>query len=102
MSCAVWMDLKTLSTIDLGIYKQSMLLFRLILDAMCNILRVPLSISLTSWSIQSSITKVGVNIGKAKQLSAICLLNAESSDFHILCTLLKYSDEIPSLLTGPL
>ena len=48
MTCAVWMDLKPLSTIDLGIYKQSMLLFRLILDAMCNILRVPLSISLTS------------------------------------------------------
>ena len=48
MTCAVWMDLKPLSTIDLGIHKQSILLFRLKFDAMCNILCVPLSISLTS------------------------------------------------------
>ena len=70
-----------------------MSLFQLKFDVMFNILLVPMSISLTFWSVQSSIPKVGVNTGMAKQLWAICLLNAKSSDFHILCTLLKYSDE---------
>ena len=57
---------------------------------------------LTSCNVQSKIPKVGVSTGTAKQLWAICLFKADSSDFHILRTLLKYSDETLSLLTGPL
>ena len=79
-----------------------MSLLRLKFDVMFNILRVRMSISLTFWSVSSSIPKVGVNTGTAKQLCAICLLNAEGSDFYIFRTLLKYSDETLSLLTGPL
>ena len=79
-----------------------MLLFRLKFDVMCDILRVRMSIFLTSWSVQSNIPKVGDNTGTVKQLWAVCLLNAKGLDFHILRTLLKYSDETLSLLTGPL
>ena len=91
MSCAVWIDLKPLPPINLGLYKQSMSLFQIKFEVMFNILRVLMSISLTSRNVQSSIPKVDVNTSMAKQLWAICLLNARSSDFHILPTLLKYS-----------
>ena len=65
-SCAVWMDLKPLTPIDLGIYKRSISLLRLKFDVMFNISRERMSISLTSWNVSSSIPKVGVNAGTAK------------------------------------
>ena len=61
--------------------------------------RVLTSISLSSCSDQFRRPNVGVRIGTAKVLWAICLLQAESSDDHIFFTLLRYSFLALSLLT---